>query len=102
MHGCIGYCLAHASQLKLNIMKKLSVFFAAATASLLLVLASCSKQDAIRPNPQTNGVLQNFADTPYLKTNNYVDTPYLKTVIVSTIIADTPYLKKALPIKVTR
>lgn len=83
-------------------MKKLTILFAAATVSLLLFLASCAKQDAIIPNPQTNSVLKNFADTPYLKNNNYVDTPYLKTVIVSVTIADTPYLKKAMPIKIIR
>ena len=82
-------------------MKKQNISLSIIAASLLLIIASCSKQDVTTPNPYVKPVTQSFIDTPYRSNNHFADIPYRRLVVkpvnaeqlpISTQFADTPYL----------
>ena len=82
-------------------MKKQNISLSIIAASLLLIIASCSKQDVTVPNPYVKPVTQGFIDTPYRSNNQFADTPYRRLVVkpvnadqlpISNQFADTPYL----------
>ena len=82
-------------------MKKLNTSLSIIATSLLLIFASCKKQDIATSNPYVKPVTQGFVDTPYRSTNQFADTPYRRLVVkpvnaeqlpISTQFADTPYL----------
>ena len=82
-------------------MKKQNISLSIMAASLLLIIASCSKQDVTVPNPYVKPVTQGFIDTPYRSNNQFADTPYRRSVVqpanktnvqLNNQFADTPYL----------
>ena len=75
-------------------MKKVSVLFSIITATFLLTLISCSKENIITPQKQFKQVMASFTDTPYLGSNFADDTPYIKNSQALEASLDTPYLHK--------